>query len=158
MFRVWSWGKCWSRVKAKNFLNEGAVLTLRIIQTLQMWGFRQIEIREEVPFSSQSGLTEEAFGSTETQMEVSPEEISREEIPREEIPAVEEPEPVEAPATQVEVVPEVYEVEMPPGFQAYYQAAVQILKQTLGRARFLKESFWSFRHQANGRRMRDASD
>ena len=95
-------GKMLVTSEGKNFLNEGAVLTLRIIQTLQMWGFRQIEIREEVPVSAQSSLTEESFENTEAPMAGSPEEISREEIS-----VVEEPEPVEAQAAPTEVAPEV---------------------------------------------------
>ena len=41
-------GKMLVTQDGKNFLNEGAVLTLRVIQTLQMWGFRYVDIREEV--------------------------------------------------------------------------------------------------------------
>jgi len=42
-------GKMIVTTDGKNFLNEGAVLTLRIIQTLQLWGFRYVDIREECP-------------------------------------------------------------------------------------------------------------
>jgi len=91
----------------KNFLNEGAVLTLRVIQMLQLWGLRYVDIREEAP----AGVLGRPTG---------------------------DPEPVCRIKTQEE--PEV-KVQIPAGFLAYYEAAVQVLKGTFGRARFLKDGF-----------------
>jgi HD-GYP domain-containing protein (c-di-GMP phosphodiesterase class II) len=85
----------------KNFLNEGSVLTLHVIQTLQLWGFRYVEIREEARLEKAKA---------------------------------------DAPSTDAKAITET-PPDLPAGFQAYYQAAVQILKQSLGRARFLKEGF-----------------
>ena len=47
----------------KIFLNEGAVLTLRTIQTLQLWGFRSVDIREECVPDRRVALESE-FGTT----------------------------------------------------------------------------------------------
>ena len=98
-------GKMLVTQDGKNFLNEGAVLTLRVIQTLQMWGFRYVDIREEV--AEVAKVAQDDF-SVETE-------------------------------TPGQVVEEKSKV--PPGFQAYYQAAVQIFKMNLGRARFVKDGF-----------------
>ena len=106
-------GKMLVTQDGKNFLNEGAVLTLRVIQTLQMWGFRYVDIREEV-----AGETPDEFPA-ETEASAT------------------------APSLETETPGWVLEekTNIPAGFQAYYQAAVQIFKMNLGRARFVKDGF-----------------
>ncbi|MHC1759059.1 MAG: HD-GYP domain-containing protein [Negativicutes bacterium] len=106
-------GKMLVTQDGKNFLNEGAVLTLRVIQTLQLWGFRYVDIREEVAGEAPGDFSIEA-GALETDLNVETE-------------------------TSVQIVEENNKV--PAGFQAYYQAAVQIFKMNLGRARFVKDDF-----------------
>ena len=106
-------GKMLVTQDGKNFLNEGAVLTLRVIQTLQMWGFRYVDIREEVAGETPDDLSVDAGAlpavlNAETK---TPDELTEEKS------------------------------KVPPGFQAYYQAAVQIFKMNLGRARFVKDGF-----------------
>jgi len=93
----------------KNFLNEGAVLTLRVIQTLQLWGFRYVDIREEV---AGEAMDEAGAPGTGLNAETEPSGESIKEKSK-----------------------------VPAGFQAYYQAAVQIFKMNLGRARFVKDGF-----------------
>ncbi len=118
----------------KNFLTEGAVLTLKVIQTLHMWGFRYVDIREEVHGdpprlredvsgkSADAGMPEkaDALGNAPGlgEAEIMPEELRLQ---------------TEAEAEEA--------VDVPAGFMAYYQAAVQIFKKNLGRVRFVKEGF-----------------
>ena len=54
-------GKMLVTQDGKNFLNEGAVLTLRVIQTLQTWGFRSVDIREEVRDIEESNRQQLSF-------------------------------------------------------------------------------------------------
>ena len=91
----------------KNFLNEGAVLSLRVIQMLNLWGLRYVDIREEVP----AGTLDPQTGDN---------------APVCQKMAQEEPE---------------IKAQIPAGFLAYYEAAVQVLKSSFGRARFLKDGF-----------------
>lgn len=97
----------------KVFLNEGAELTLRTIQNLQLWGYRQIEIREEI---LPEHIPDQATEASQSEQHIS-----------NNTDGAETPLPDEA--------------GLPPRFLAYYEAAVQILKQGLGRVRFLKDSF-----------------
>ncbi|MBP2665733.1 MAG: rpfG 15 [Firmicutes bacterium] len=95
----------------KNFLNEGAVLTLRVIQMLHLWGLRYVDIREEAPTG--------ALGYR-----------------------MEDTEPLHmADADKKKTSSTETTVQIPAGFLAYYEAAVQVLKGTFGRARFLKDGF-----------------
>ena len=94
-------GKMLVTQDGKNFLNDGAVLTLRVIQTLQLWGFRSVDIRESVDAQPAAIAAMEPLASS----------------------VAEEP------------------VDVPAGFMAYYQAAVQIFKKNLGRARFIRDDF-----------------
>ena len=105
-------GKMLVTQDGNNFLNEGAVLTLRVIQTLQAWGFRYVDIREEVS----DAPPPPAIQTTES------------ERPAEEASA--------SPAATATAT-----VDVPPGFMAYYQTAVQIFKKNLGRARFVRDGF-----------------
>ena len=59
-------GKMLVTQDGKNFLNEGAVLTLRVIQTLQMWGFRSVDIREEVRDATESNRQQLSFSEPTT--------------------------------------------------------------------------------------------
>lgn len=110
-------GKMLVTQDGKNFLNEGAALTLRVIQTLQAWGFCYVDIREE---SNDDSLipTSQPADSAQTGAKMT-----------EDLSATTASQP--APAI----------VDVPPGFLAYYQAAVQIFKKNLGRARFVRDGF-----------------
>jgi len=126
-------GKMIVTTDGKNFLNEGAVLTLRIIQTLQLWGFRYVDIREECPpdwqadGKSQAMPLEMPIESTPvlTEMELRDEtmapQLSFTEIESEAEPLIQMNVPIE--------------------FVEHYQSAVQILKKNLGKVRFTKDDF-----------------
>jgi len=111
----------------KNFLNEGSVLTLRVIQTLQLWGFRYVDIREEVyeALVLAPNVSRDENNGASVEHEAEADKIS--------VGAATEPEPMQAEPEEA--------LDIPAGFRAYYQAAVQIFKQSLGRARFIKDGF-----------------
>lgn len=124
-------GKMLVTQDGKNFLNEGAVLTLRVIQTLQTWGFQSVDIREEVRDKSPLFVDDAA-------------DLNQQSLSCSEPVAME---PLEEKAAEVApakpMAPPVPEepVDVPAGFMAYYQAAVQIFKKNLGRARFIRDGF-----------------
>jgi HD-GYP domain-containing protein (c-di-GMP phosphodiesterase class II) len=126
-------GKMIVTTDGKIFLNEGAVLTLRIIQTLQLWGFRYVEIREERP-SERSGEIPEQIG---IQQNVAGPDLESAAVIAEE--AVAEDNIAEG------VVAEQDATEFPPNvpveFVQHYQTALQVLKKHLGKVRFVKEDF-----------------
>lgn len=113
----------------KMFLNEGAVLNLRSIQTLQLWGFRFVDIRQEVS----EPVTDQGSEATEF-LEDSPElqDIAEFEIEMEPEIQVVDAGPLEEPE-------EVFEV--PREFAQNYRAAVQIMKKHLALVRFVKDAF-----------------
>ena len=128
-------GKMIVTTDGKIFLNEGAVLTLRIIQTLQLWGFRYVEIREERPVEwsgeipepiriqqdvEQAALDLESVAATEESIA---EETIAEDV------AAEQQDETEFPAN------------VPVEFVQHYQAALQVLKKHLGKVRFVKDDF-----------------
>lgn len=124
-------GKMLVTSDGKNFLNEGAVINLRVIQTLQMWGFTQVEIREEI-------FDERTDNRDEVQREAYEEDSAADEPNADEITAATIQSIVESPEAPVE---EDFPIDVPAGFSEHYQAAVQIVKNSLTRARFLKDHF-----------------
>lgn len=114
----------------KIFLNEGAVLTLRTIQTLQLWGFRSVDIREECVPDRRAALESEQ--RTELLLEpIEPDETQ-------ETPAVQSKQPELEPATTEEAeIP----LNVPIEFASHYNNAVQVLKKHLGKVRFIKDDF-----------------
>jgi HD-GYP domain-containing protein (c-di-GMP phosphodiesterase class II) len=136
-------GKMIVTTDGKIFLNEGAVLTLRIIQTLQLWGFRYVDIREERQPDWQINGDKENSISGEI-LEQSTFQQGAEQLGLDfDIADVEETIPSERLVEELE--PEHEEVEIPsnvpPEFVQYYQSALQILKKHLGKVRFIKEDF-----------------
>ena len=119
----------------KDFLNEGAVLTLRVIQMLQMWGFRYVDIREELP--REPVTAPDFFRKSPDGV---PDDQQNEPAQIAEISATDSIALKEEPLPQIQVEPE-EPVDVPPGFVAYYQAAVQVLKRSFGRVRFVKDGF-----------------
>ena len=112
----------------KIFLNEGAVLTLRTIQTLQLWGFRSVDIREECAPTRQTTPENEPFA----------------EMPGEPLTANEQQDLSVEPQMQSEPAA-AEDNEIPPNvpieFASHYNNAVQVLKKHLGKVRFIKDDF-----------------
>lgn len=106
-------GKMIVTADGKNFLNEGSVLTLRIIHTLQLWGFHSVEIREECPPGWQAAV---------------------EEVPEPENNPVESVQVIEL------AEPEIL-FDVPEPFVLHYRNAVQVVKKHLGKVRFIKDDF-----------------
>ena len=138
-------GKMIVTTDGKIFLNEGAVLTLRTIQNLQLWGFRYVEIREE---------RQNDWQGTDNDVKNDSEEISEQtEIQKDVEQAALELENAAAIAEELisagniseDVAPEQDETEFPANvpleFVQHYQAALQILKKHLGKVRFVKDDF-----------------
>ncbi len=127
-------GKMIITTDGKIFLNEGAVLTLRIIQTLQLWGFRYVDIREErqpdwqvntlEQFPIQQAMEQNGldFELTDTVEEMSAANMST---------AEQEPDHQEA------EIPS----NVPMEFVQNYQSALKILKKHLSKVRFVKDDF-----------------
>ncbi len=112
----------------KIFLNEGAVLTLRTIQTLQLWGFRSVDIREECTTTQQTISENEQLG----------------ELPVADL-AVQQPDDFSA-DQQAQSEPAIVEeaeipLNVPDEFASHYNNAVQVLKKHLGKVRFIKDDF-----------------
>jgi HD-GYP domain-containing protein (c-di-GMP phosphodiesterase class II) len=126
-------GKMIVTTDGKNFLNEGAVLTLRIIQTLQLWGFRYVDIREECPpdwhVDGKSLAT-----PLETPIESTPVLTETELRDKTSGPQLSLNE------TEAEAEPQI-RLNVPTEFVEHYQSAVQILKKNLGKVRFTKDDF-----------------
>ena len=112
----------------KIFLNEGAVLTLRTIQTLQLWGFRSVDIREECAPGQQTTLGNEQVPQ----------------MPDESLTANEQQDLSVAQQAQMEpAAAEDHEIppNVPIEFASHYNNAVQVLKKHLGKVRFIKDDF-----------------
>ena len=112
----------------KIFLNEGAVLTLRTIQTLQLWGFRSVDIREECTPGQQTTLENEQVPQ----------------MPDESLTANEQQDLSLAHQAQMEpAAAEDHEIppNVPIEFASHYNSAVQVLKKHLGKVRFIKDDF-----------------
>lgn len=112
----------------KIFLNEGAVLTLRTIQTLQLWGFRSVDIREECTPGQQTTLENEQVPQ----------------MPDESLTANEQQDLSLAHQAQMEpAAAEDHEIppNVPIEFASHYNNAVQVLKKHLGKVRFIKDDF-----------------
>jgi HD-GYP domain-containing protein (c-di-GMP phosphodiesterase class II) len=112
----------------KIFLNEGAVLTLRTIQTLQLWGFRSVDIREECAPGRQIAPENEQLGElpVEEPVEQQPDDFPAGQQAQSEPAIVEEAE-----------IP----LNVPDEFASHYNNAVQVLKKHLGKVRFIKDDF-----------------
>lgn len=112
----------------KIFLNEGAVLTLRTIQTLQLWGFRSVDIREECAPGRQITPENEQLGElpVEDLTVQQPDDFSADQQAQSEPAIVEEAE-----------IP----LNVPDEFASHYNNAVQVLKKHLGKVRFIKDDF-----------------
>lgn len=115
-------GKMIITTDGKMFLNEGAVLTLRIIQTLQLWGFRYVDIREERSLDLQAN---ENSSKTESDDSLIEDSVQLE------MPA---PAQIVAPAADLPLT-------APVEFVQHYQNALQVLKKLLGKIRFSKDDF-----------------
>jgi len=117
----------------KNFLTEGAVLNLRIIQRIQLWGFRYIDVREEVQKGSEP-QEQNVAGTIEIIVD-----------------RTQDAEPSVQEAASFKAAPETTEarilkntetrVEIPALFLTHYQSAVQVLKGNLARVRFVKDCY-----------------
>lgn len=120
-------GKMLVTTDGKVFLNEGAELTLRVIQSLQLWGFNYVDIRLEVDDevlpeiinkpADHTGLADGADSATNAKGTVTP-----------------------AGRYSGGVAAETAN-DVPEKFALYYQAAVQILKKHLAKVRFIKDGF-----------------
>jgi HD-GYP domain-containing protein (c-di-GMP phosphodiesterase class II) len=128
-------GKMVVTTDGKVFLNEGAVLTSSIIQALQRWGFRYVNIRLEVAEEPSPGKLADLEDQDLADSFVLTDSLALEVV---DLPsgAVQDAAIEEPVAGELEIPSNV-----PEFFVLYYQAAVQIMKKYLSKVRFIKDDF-----------------